>query len=105
MSKPALRTALIVAAYFVLSFGALQLLNFGPPSWVEQTISFLATPAVILLAIWTPALKPLGMVSGEWLIMPNALAVVLLVFAYAALAYVAALIVSRLLARAVKTPG
>ena len=99
MHKPSLIAALLTVAYFVLSIGALQLLNFDPPARVEQLISLSAAPAVILLTVWTPVFKRLGMVSGEWLTVPSLPACMLLIALYTALAYLATGFVYRLIVR------
>jgi hypothetical protein len=99
MHKAALLAALLTPVYFGASIGALQLLVFNPPSWLEQLISLFAAPAVILLTIWNPVLKPLGMVSGEWYTVPNLAACLLLVALYAALAYLMMRWIARLIAR------
>lgn len=87
MHTPARLAALLTAAYFGLSLGALQLLAWQPPGWLEQLISLFAAPAVILLAIWVPVLRPLGLTSGEYFVMPNLPATVVLVAFYGLAAY------------------
>lgn len=84
MRRHELLAAVYIVAYFGLSFAALQLLAFAPPNWVEQAISLFAAPAVFLLAVWNPLLRPLGMVTGEWFVLPNLAASIFLVGLYAA---------------------
>jgi len=105
MHRHALRAALIVAAYFSLSFAGLLLLDAQPAAWVEQAISLLATPAMLLIGVWVPVLRPLGWTTGEWIVMPNGVACVALIAGYAALAYGVVLCLSSLRGRAAKAPG
>ena len=75
-------TALLTAAYFGLGLGSLQLLAFQPHPWLEQLISIFAAPAVMLLVIWVPLLRPLGLTSGEYIVMPNGPSTIALVALY-----------------------
>ena len=104
-ARAARLAALATAAYFMLSLGALQLLALDPPPWLEQTISALAMPAMLLLAIWNPVLAPLGMVSGEWWTMPNFPASLLLIALYAAIAGLAGAGIARIKQRGARGPG
>ena len=75
------------AAYFVLSVAALASFNLGLPPALEQALSLFAAPALLLLAVWTPLLRPLGLASGEWLAAPTAPACLALIVFYALIAY------------------
>lgn len=75
-------TPAIVAGYFVLSIGLLYLLNFGLPNWLEQIISAFITPAILLIALWNPLLRPLGLTTGEWYTAPTLPAAVVIIAIY-----------------------
>lgn len=92
--RPAM-AAVLTAAYFIFAIGAIASFNLNLPPWLEQTLSLLAAPGVLLLLAWNPVLRPLGMVSGEAVSAPNALACVLIVALYAALAWLLTRLVSR----------
>jgi hypothetical protein len=77
----------ITAAYFVLSIGAVASFALGPPRWLEQCLSGLAAPAVLLLLVWNPMLRPLGLTSGEWFAVPSWPACLLIIAIYASLVY------------------
>ncbi|MES2076972.1 MAG: hypothetical protein V4462_15275 [Pseudomonadota bacterium] len=83
------RAAGWTAAYFVLSVAALASFNLGLPPALEQALSLFAAPALLLLAAWTPLLRPLGLASGEWLAAPTAPACLALIVFYALIAYLA----------------
>lgn len=88
--------ALCTAGYFCLSIGAMYMLNWHLPFWMERTISVLATPAVILLTIWNPVLRPLGLTTGEWYVLPNLVGCLVVVTVYAAMAFLLAWMILRL---------
>ena len=98
LSIPA-RTALATAAYFALSAGILLSFNLGLPPQLERVLSMVAAPALFLMALWTPALRPLGLASGEWLMAPTLTGALLLIALYAALAYLVAALMLRLFRR------
>jgi hypothetical protein len=98
LSTPA-KAAVFTAAYFVLSVAALASFNLGLPPALEQALSLLAAPALILMAVWTPVLQPLGLASGEWLAAPTLPGALLLIALYAALAYLATALGLRLFRR------
>ncbi|WP_257451073.1 hypothetical protein [Archangium lipolyticum] len=77
----------ITVAYFVLSLGSVWSFSLGPPAWLEQGLSLLAAPALLLLLVWNPLLRPLGLTSGEWVVGPSGPACVLLILMYASLVY------------------
>lgn len=90
-----LLSAALTAAYFVFSLGVLAAFNLGLPIWLEHALSIVIAPAIVLLVAWNPVLRPLGMVSGEWVVGPNAWGCVLLIGAYSALAYLVAALINR----------
>lgn len=98
LSTPA-KAALATAAYFVLSVAALASFNLGLAPPLERLLTLLAAPALLLMAVWTPLLRPLGLASGEWLAAPTLPGALLLIALYAALAYLAAAVVLRLARR------
>ncbi|UMR29141.1 hypothetical protein MJ904_18855 [Massilia sp. MB5] len=79
--------AIATAAYFVLSIGALRAFAFDLPAELEQVLSMLAAPAMVLLLVWNPILHPLGLTSGEWVMAPNGAITLLIIALYSALAY------------------
>lgn len=98
LSTP-VKAALATAVYFLFSVAMLASFNFGLPSPLEQLLSLLAAPALLLLAVWTPLLRPLGLSSGEWLTAPTLPGALLLVALYAALAYLTTALALRLIRR------
>jgi hypothetical protein len=90
------KLAVATLGYFGASIGALSALNLGLPMWLEQLVSLLGTPALILLTAWNPLLKRLGMVSGEWITLPSALGCIVLMILYAVLAYAIGALIARL---------
>lgn len=93
-SRPALAAAL-TAAYLAFSIGALASFNLGLPPWLEGALSAAAAPGVLLLGIWAPVLRPLGLAGGEMFGFPTPLGCLLLVASYAGLAF----LLSRLIGR------
>lgn len=87
MPTPPRLAALLTAAYFSLGLGSLQLLALQPPGWLEQLISLFAAPAVVLLVVWVPLLRPFGLTSGEYLVLPNGCSTVVLVALYTLAVY------------------
>jgi hypothetical protein len=85
----------ITISYFVASVGLIRLLEFSVPAWLEQIISLVAAPGIILLTIWNPVLKRLGMVSGEWVVVPSIGGFLVLVSGYAIIAYALTWLVCR----------
>jgi hypothetical protein len=69
---------------------ALARFNLGLPHIVERVLSLLAAPALVLMGLWTPVLRPLGLTSGELLAVPTLPGGLLLIALYAALAYIMA---------------
>ncbi|CAN7374437.1 hypothetical protein LJR289_002180 [Pseudoduganella sp. LjRoot289] len=100
LSIPA-KAALATAAYFALSVAVLASFNLGLAPPLERLLSLLAAPALFLMAIWTPLLRPLGLASGDWLAAPTLPGALLLIALYAALAYLAATAALRLMRRKV----
>lgn len=100
LSTPA-KAALATALYFVLSVAALVSFNLGLPAALEQLLSLLAAPALVLMGLWTPLLRPFGLASGEWLAAPTLPGALLLIALYAALAYLATLLALRLFRRGI----
>lgn len=98
LSTPS-KAAAATAAYFVLSVAALASFNLGLPPALEQALSLLAAPALVLMGLWTPLLRPLGLASGEWLAAPTLPGALLLIALYAALAYLATALLLRLIRR------
>lgn len=88
-----LLAAVLTAAYFGAAIGAVASFNLGLPPWLEQALSLLAAPAVLLLLAWNPVLRPLGLLHGEAVTLPKGWVCLLLVLLYAGLVY---LITSRL---------
>jgi hypothetical protein len=95
---PSLAAAL-TAAYFLFAIGAIASFNLGLPAWLEQPLSLLAAPGVLLLLAWNPVFRPLGMVSGEAVSAPNALACLLIIALYAWIAWLLTGVVCRRRAR------
>lgn len=93
------KAALATAAYFALSVAALASFNLGLPGPLEQLLSLLAAPALVLMALWTPLLRPLGLASGEWMAAPTLPGALLLIALYAALAYLLATLALRFFRR------
>jgi hypothetical protein len=91
--------ALATAAYFLLSVGILASFNLGLPPQLERVLSIVAAPALFLLAIWTPILRPLGLAGGEWVAAPTLPGALLLIALYAVLAYLATALALRLFRR------
>lgn len=91
--------AAATAGYFVATAGVFQLFNWGVPRAVEQVLSALVLPAVLLMGLWDPLLKRLGWSRGDWFAAPTLPGFVLVTAVYAALAFVLALLVVRLLQR------
>jgi len=77
----------ITVAYFALSLGAVWSFSLDPPPWLEQGLSVLAAPALLLLLVWNPLLRPLGLTSGEWIVGPSGPACVLIILLYASVVY------------------
>ncbi len=100
LSTPA-KAAIATAAYFVLSVAMLASFNLGLPPPLEQLLSLLAAPALLLMLIWTPLLRPLGLASGEWLSGPTLPGALLIIAVYAALAYLLTTLALRLIRRQV----
>lgn len=86
-------SAVATAAYFMLTAGVFQLLNWGVPSWLEQILSFSVAPAAMLLTVWNPVLKRLGLTQGEWIVVPGPIAFFLLMMFYAVVAYFATMLI------------
>ncbi len=86
---PALAAA-CTAAYFLLAIGALRSFALGLPGWLEQLLSLLAAPAVLLLLAWNPVLAPLGLTAGEAVVVPALLPCLFIIAFYALLAWAAA---------------
>ncbi|MBQ5938413.1 MULTISPECIES: hypothetical protein [unclassified Massilia] len=93
-NRPLLAAAL-TAAYFGAAIGAVASFNLGLPPWLEQALSLLAAPAVLLLLVWNPVLRPLGLLHGEAVALPKGWVCVLLVLLYAGLVYLITLLLSR----------
>lgn len=99
VSKAPWIAAAATGAYLVLSVGALRLFDRGIPSWLEGLLSLLAAPAFVLLTVWNPLLRRLGLTRGEWVVAPSPLAFAVLVVFYAAVAFALTWIVVRVLQR------
>lgn len=98
MSMPAAVIASgAMAAYFALVPLLFAAVNSGVPMWLERVLLGLAAPGVLLVLIWMPLLKGLGLGQGEWIVGPSLLAYVLLALAYSAAAGGLALLIGRLL--------
>lgn len=91
---PALAAA-ITAAYFLLALGAIRAFALGLPGWLEGMLSVLAAPAVLALLAWNPVLGPLGMTTGEAVVVPSLLPCLAIICLYASLTW----LVARLLVR------
>ena len=79
--------AVVTAAYLLLAIGAVRAFALGLPGWLETALSALAAPAVILLLAWNPLLAPLGMTTGEAVVVPTLLPCLAIVGLYAAVAW------------------
>ncbi|TWI44078.1 hypothetical protein IP92_04597 [Pseudoduganella flava] len=77
--------ATLVCLYFV---GSYLFLNFGPGG---QLIDYATAPALLLVIVWTPVLRPLGLTEGTWMTAPTVPACIAIVLLYGALAYRAVL--------------
>jgi non-ribosomal peptide synthetase component E (peptide arylation enzyme) len=91
---PAL-AALVTAAYFLLAIGAVRSFALGLPGWLETALSVLAAPAVVLLLAWNSVLAPLGMTTGEAVVVPTLLPCLAIVALYAAAVWVVARVLVR----------
>lgn len=93
------KAALLTALYLALSVAAVASFNQGLPPALEQLLSLLAAPGLFLILIWTPLLRPFGLVTGEWLSAPSFLGGVLQIALYTALAFLATGLALRLFRR------
>jgi hypothetical protein len=87
--------AALTAAYFLLAIGAIRAFALGLPGWLEQALSMLAAPAVILLLAWNPVFAPLGMTTGEAIVVPTLLPCLVIIGFYSALAWAIARLMVR----------
>ena len=85
------------AAYFALVPLLFAAVNSGLPMWLERLLLGLATPGVLLVLVWMPLLKSLGLGQGEWIVGPSLAAYVLLALSYSAAAGALAWLIGRLL--------
>ena len=99
MSKAPWIAAFATAGYFVCTAGVFRLFNLGISRGLEQVLSLLVAPAVLLLGLWDPVLKRLGMSKGEWFAVPDLPAFIALVVFYSAMVFAITALLSRLLQR------
>lgn len=99
MSKAPWIAAAVTAGYFVVTAGVFRLFNIGVPRALEQALSLLVTPAVLLMGLWDPVLKRLGWSKGEWFAVPSLPGFVALLLFYALLAFVLTAALVRLFQR------
>jgi hypothetical protein len=99
VSKAPWVVAGLVVGYFAFTALVFKLFNWGVPAAVEQVLSAVVAPAVLLLALWTPLLKRLGWAQGEWFSVPSPPGFLLLVLVYAALGFGATVLLCRMLSR------
>lgn len=98
LSTP-VKAALVSAVYFVFSVAVVSSFNLGLPPLLERVLSMVAAPALLLLALWAPLLRPLGLATGEALAAPTLPGALLLIVLYAGLAYLATKLVLHLFRR------
>jgi len=99
VSKAPWIAAAVTTGYFVATAGVFWLFNVGVPRWLEQVLSLLVAPAVLLMGLWDPLLKRLGWSKGEWFAVPSAAGFVALTLFYALLAFGITELLVRLLRR------
>ena len=79
--------AACTAAYFLFAIGAIRAFALGLPPWLEQGLSAVAAPAVVLLLVWNPLLQPLGLTAGEAVVVPTLVPCLFIIALYALLAW------------------
>ena len=98
LTAPGIAAAATVG-YMLASVGLIWTLNLGIPHFIEQFFSLLAAPALLIMLIWVPLLRKLGMTSGELYVGPNFIGLVLLLIFYGGVAYGVTWCICRLLRR------
>lgn len=87
------------AAYFALLPVIFMAINAGLPMWLERSLLVLGAPGILLVTLWTPLLRKIGLSQGEWIVGPSPWAYALLALLHTLLIYVAAAWLARFLAR------
>jgi hypothetical protein len=99
MGKGPWIAAALTGGYFVATAGVFGLFNLGVSRGVEQVLSWLVAPAVLLMGLWSPLLKRVGWSKGEWFSAPTLPGFVVLTLFYAALAFVVVAAIGKLFQR------
>jgi hypothetical protein len=87
------------AVYFALLPALFMAINTGLPMWLERSLLVVGAPGILLMTLWTPLLRKIGLSQGEWIVGPSPIAYALLALLHTLLIYAAAALLSKFLAR------
>lgn len=95
----AFKLTALVAAYFTALPLIFTAINAGLPMWLERGLLVLGAPGILLMTLWLPWLRKLGLSQGEWIMGPSPWAYVLLALLHTLLFYAGAALLGKLLKR------